>query len=243
MQSRRPPDNGARLRYDSPMPKTITPNALVEIDEYIERLFVPPDPAFDQALRDAAAAGLPPIQVSPNLGKLLYLLAKLSGAHRVLEIGLLGGYSTMWLARAIGPRGKLVTLEVNKQHVRVARNNLKRAGLLPRVQIRDGDARATLKRMVHDGDRPFDLVFIDADKPSYSIYLDYALRLTRPGSLILADNVIRNGDVARPRKGDALVEGIKKFNRKLAANRKLEAILITVMRRRLDGLAIARVKE
>ena len=231
------------MRYDSPMPKTNTHNALVEVDEYIERLFVPRDPVFEQALRDAAAARLPPIQVSPNLGKLLYLLAKLSDAHRVLEIGLLGGYSTMWLARAIGPRGKLVTLEVNEQSVRVARKNLKRAGLLPRVDIRHGDACTTLKQMVRDRERPFDLVFIDADKPSYSIYLDYALRLTRPGSVILADNVIRHGDVTRRRKGDALVEGIKKFNRKLAANRKLEAILIPVMRRRLDGLAIARVKD
>ena len=217
--------------------------SLLEIDDYIERLFVPRDPVFEQALRDAADAGLPPIQVSPNLGKLLYLLAKLSGAHRILEIGLLGGYSTMWLARAIGPRGKLVTLEVNQEYVRVARKNLQRAKLLSRVDIRHGDARVTLKQMVRDGERPFDLVFIDADKPSYSIYLDYALRLTRPGSLILADNVIRDGDVARRRKGDAMVEGIKKFNRKLATNRKLEAILITVMRRRLDGLAIARVKD
>jgi caffeoyl-CoA O-methyltransferase len=231
------------VRYDSPMPKMNTSRMLVEVDDYIERLFVPHDSVFAQALRDAAKAGLPPIHVSPNQGKLLYLLAKLSGAHRVLEIGLLGGYSTMWLARAIGARGQLVTLEVNEQSVRVARKNLKRAGLFRRVDIRHGDARDTLKRMVRDRERPFDLVFIDADKPSYSVYLDYALRLTRPGSLILADNVIRNGDVARRRKGDALVEGIKKFNKKLAANRKLEAILITVMRRRLDGLAIARVKD
>ena len=225
------------------MTKTNTRQALVEIDKYVERLFVPRDPVFEQALRAAAAAGLPPIQVSPNLGKLLYLLAKLSGAHRVLEIGLLGGYSTMWLARAIGPRGKLVTLEVNEKHIRMARRNLRRAKLLSRVDVRPGDARATLRQMVRDQEQPFDLVFIDADKPSYSTYLDYALRLTRPGSLILADNVIRDGDVTRRHKGDALVEGIKKFNRKLAANRKLEAILITVMRRRLDGLAIARVKD
>ena len=160
----------------------------------------------------------------------------------MLEIGLLGGYSTMWLARAIGPKGKLVTLEVDELCVRVARKNLRRAGLLPRVDIRHGDARLTLKQMVRNRERPFDLVFIDADKPSYSIYLDYALKLTRPGSLILADNVIRDGKVARSAKGDELVEGIKKFNKKLAANRKLEAIFVTVMRKRIDGLAIARVK-
>ncbi len=218
-------------------------NKLTKVDNYIERLFVPRKKVFEQALRDAVEAGLPEIHVSPNQGKLLYLLAKLSGAKRVLEIGLLGGYSTMWLAQAIGPRGKIVTLEVDERCVNVARKNLRRAKLLSRVEIRHGDARATLKRMVRRKERPFDLVFIDADKPSYSIYLDYALKLTRPGSLILADNVIRDGKVALARKGDELVEGIKRFNKKLAANRKLEAILITIMRKKIDGLAIARVKD
>ena len=216
---------------------------LLEIDEYIERLFVPRDPAFEQALRDAAEAGLPPINVSPNEGKLLYLLAKLAGAKRVLEIGLLGGYSAMWLAQAIGPQGKLATLEVDERHVRVARKNLERAGLLDRVEIWQGDARATLQKMIKAGEHPFDLVFIDADKPSYPVYLDYAMQLTRPGSLILADNVIRDGKVARSGQTDPMVVGIHEFNKKLAANRKLEAILVTVMREKLDGLAIARVKD
>jgi predicted O-methyltransferase YrrM len=225
------------------MPALSQRASLLEIDEYIERLFVPRDPVFEKALRDSAKAGLPEIHVSPNEGKLLYLLAKLSGARRVLEIGLLGGYSTMWLARAIGPKGRLVTLEVDELCVRVARKNLQRAGLLSRVDIRHGDARVTLQKMVGVGERPFDLVFIDADKPSYPVYLDYALRLTRPGSLILADNVIRDGKVARSAKGDALVEGIKKFNKKLAASPKLESILIPIMRKKIDGLAIARVKS
>ncbi len=216
---------------------------LLEIDEYIERLFVPRDPVFKQALRDAAEAGLPEIHVSPNEGKLLYLLAKLAGAKRVLEIGLLGGYSAMWLARAIGPQGKLATLEVDERHVRVARKNLERAGLLDRVEIWQGDARATLEKMVKAGEPPFDLVFIDADKPSYPVYLDYAMQLTRPGSLILADNVIRDGKVTRSGQADPLVVGIQKFNRKLAVNPKLEAIMVTVMREKLDGLAIARVKD
>ena len=216
---------------------------LLEIDEYIERLFVPRDPVFEQALRDAVEAGLPPINVSPNEGKLLYLLAKLAGAKRVLEIGLLGGYSAMWLARAIGPQGKLATLEVDERYVRVARKNLERAGLMDRVEIWQGDARATLEKMVKAGEPPFDLVFIDADKPSYPAYLDYAMQLTRPGSLILADNVIRDGKVARSGQTDPLVIGIQEFNRKLAANRKLEAIMVTVMRENLDGLAIARVKD
>jgi caffeoyl-CoA O-methyltransferase len=225
------------------MPTSHQRVSLLEIDNYIERLFVPRDPVFEQALRDAAKAGLLEINVSPNEGKLLYLLAKLAGAKRVLEIGLFGGYSTMWLAQAIGPRGKIVTLEIDERCVAVARKNLQRAKLLSRVEIRHGDARATLKQIVRDRERPFDLVFIDADKPGYPVYLDYAMKLTRPGSLILADNVIRDGKVALARKGDELVEGIKKFNKKLAASRKLEAILVTVMRKKIDGLAIARVKD
>ena len=229
-----------------PLPRVSLPTqrpSLLEIDEYIERLFVPRDLAFEFALRDAQKAGLPQIHVSRNEGKLLYLLAKLSGAKRVLEIGLLGGYSAMWLARAIGPEGRLVTLEVDESHVQVARKNLERVGLLPRVDIRHGDARLTLKKMVEAGEKPFDLVFIDADKPSYPIYLDYTMQLTRPGSVILADNVIRDGKVARSGETDPIIRGIQEFNRRLAAHPKLEAILVTVMRRNLDGLAIARVKE
>jgi predicted O-methyltransferase YrrM len=216
---------------------------LLEVDEYIERLFVQRDPLFEQALRDASEAGLPEINVSPNEGKLLYLLAKLAGAKRVLEIGLLGGYSAMWLARAIGPQGRLVTLEVDEKCVRCARKNLERAGLLSRVDIRHGDARVTLEKTIAAGESPFDLVFIDADKPSYPVYLDHVMKLTRPGSVILADNVIRDGKVARDGQTDPLVLGIQEFNRKLAANPKLEAILVTVMREALDGLAIARVKD
>jgi caffeoyl-CoA O-methyltransferase len=216
---------------------------LLEVDEYIERLFVPRDPLFEHALRDATAAGLPEINVSPNEGKLLYLLAKLAGAKRVLEIGLLGGYSAMWLARAIGPQGRLVSLEVDEKCVRCARKNLERAELLSRVDIRHGDARVTLEKMIAAGESPFDLVFIDADKPSYPVYLDHVLKLTRPGSVILADNVIRGGKVAREGQSDALVLGIQEFNRKLAANPKIEAIVVTVMREVLDGLAIERVKD
>src|SRR5579871_505753 len=131
---------------------------LLEIDEYVERLFVPRDPVFEQSLRDATAAGLPEINVSPNEGKLLYLLAKLSGAKRALEIGLLGGYSTMWLAKALGPEGRLVTLEIDEKCVQVAGKNLERAGLSSRVDIRHGDARASLEKMIAAGEDPFDLV-------------------------------------------------------------------------------------
>ena len=217
--------------------------ALYEIDQYIERLFVPRDFAFSQALRDAAEAGLPKINVSANEGKLLYVLARLAGARRVLEIGLLGGYSAMWLARAIGPEGRLVTLEIDEKCVRVARKNLERSGLLPRVEIRHEDAQVTLKRMVETQEAPFDLVFIDADKPSYPLYLEYAMKLTHPGSLILADNVVRDGKVAQEAEGDKIVQGIQEFNKKLAAHPRLESIVVTITREGVDGLAIARVKD
>jgi predicted O-methyltransferase YrrM len=227
----------------TPTPTDEQRHLLLEIDHYIERLFVPRDFVFLQALRDTAAAGLPQINVSANEGKLLYLLARIAGAQRVLEIGLLGGYSTMWLARAIGPQGRLVTLEVNEKCVGVARKNLERAGLISRVEIRHDDAQVSLKRMVDAGEPPFDLVFIDADKPSYPVYLDYAMKLTHPGSLILADNVIRDGKVTETGGTDKLVLGIQEFNRKLAANPKLETIVVTVTREGIDGLAIARVKD
>ncbi|MGA2603570.1 MAG: O-methyltransferase [Verrucomicrobiia bacterium] len=218
-------------------------HSLLEIDHYIERLFVPRDFVFVQALRDATEAGLPKINVSANEGKLLYLLARIAGAKRALEIGLLGGYSAMWLAKAVGPQGRLVTLEVDEKCIGVARKNLERAGLLPRVDIRHGEAQVTLKRMVEAEEPPFDLVFIDADKPSYPVYLEYAVKLTHPASLILADNVIRDGIVAQSTESDGLVQGIQEFNKKLAAHPKLETIVVTVTRQGVDGLAIARVKD
>jgi predicted O-methyltransferase YrrM len=221
---------------------------LVEVDQYIERLFVPADPVLEQALKIATEAGLPEIHVSPNEGKLLYLLAKLSGAKRVLEIGLLGGYSTIWLARAVAPQGKLVSLELDEKYIRVAGKNLELAGLRSIVDIRQGAAQDTLEKMVRAGEAPFDLVFIDANKDGYPVYLDYALKLTKPGSLILADNVIRriadrmvSGE--KPGADDSMLEGIEEFNRKLAANPKLESIVVTVTREFVDGLAIARVKD
>ena len=223
---------------------------LVEVDQYIERLFVAPDPILEQALRDATEAGLPEIHVSPNEGKLLYLLAKLSGAKRILEIGLLGGYSAIWLARAVAPQGKLVTLELDENYILVAGKNLELAGLRSLVDIRQGAAQDTLEKMVQAGEAPFDLVFIDANKDGYPLYLDYALKLTRPGSLILADNVIRRiaetlGSHEKPKPGadDSLLDGIQEFNRKLAGNPKLESIVVTVTREFIDGLAIARVRD
>ena len=213
------------------------------IDRYIEHLFIPADEIFEQALRDAEAAGLPPIQVSPDEGKLLYLLAKLSGARRILEIGLLGGYSTLWLARALSHDGKIVTLEIEELHAQVARGNFERAGILSRIEIRLGPALKTLEELARCGEPPFDLVFIDADKESYPAYLDWSLRLTHPGSLILADNVIRDGKVLHDHPTDPMVKAVQQFNRLLAANSNLEAIILPIFREKLDGLAMARVKE
>jgi caffeoyl-CoA O-methyltransferase len=220
-----------------------TSKLLFEVDAYIERLCVPRDQVLEAALRDAAAAGLPDIHVSPNEGKLLYLLARLSGAKRILEIGLLGGYSTIWLARALPKGGRLVTLEIDEHFARVARKNLRRAGVLSKVEIRIAPALGTLKKMVRAKEKSFDLVFIDADKVSYPVYLDWALKLVRPGSLILADNVIRGGAVAQSAARAADVKAMRAFNRKLARHPRLETILLPIMRRRLDGLAIARVKD
>ena len=209
---------------------------LKEIDRYIEQLCVPPNAAFEQALRDATAAGLPEINVSPNEGKLLYLLAKIAGARRILEIGTLGGYSTMWLASALPAGGKLVTLELEEKHAAVARKNLERAGLLSNVEIQVGDARQLLARLNSE----FDLVFIDADKQSYPAYLDFALKLTHPGSLILADNVIRDGRVTDATDADPIIRAVRQFNQQLTSHPDLEAILLPIMRNKLDGLAIAR---
>jgi predicted O-methyltransferase YrrM len=207
---------------------------LETIDHYIEELCVPANAVFEQALREAVAAGLPEINVSPNEGKLLYLLAKITGAHRILEIGTLGGYSTMWLASALPADGQLVTLELEETHAVVARRNIERAGMLPKVEIQVGDARQLLSKL----NPSFDLVFIDADKESYPAYLDYALKLTHSGSLILADNVLRralDGD-----ESDPDVRGIREFNRKLTGCPDLETILLPIVRENIDGLAIAR---
>jgi caffeoyl-CoA O-methyltransferase len=206
---------------------------LEEIDRYIEELCVPSNPVFEQALKDAAAAGLPEINVSPNEGKLLYLLAKIASARHILEIGLLGGYSAMWLASALPADGKLVSLELEEKHAAVARKNLERAGLLAKVEIQVGDARQLLAKLKTG----FDLVFIDADKESYPAYLDYALKLTHPGSLILADNVLRR---AVGGNDDSHARGIREFNRKLAGCPDLETILLPIVREHIDGLAIAR---
>ena len=213
------------------------------IDRYIENLFVPPDPALSAALKDSENAGLPEIHISPNQGRLLYLLARIAGARRILEIGLLGGYSTIWLARALPADGQMISLELEEKHARVALKNIERAGLQARVSVRMGSATAIMDQMIRANEAPFDLIFIDADKTGYSDYLQRSMQLVHSGSVIIADNVIRDGKVLKPDGGgDEDARAIQKFNRELAADTRLEGILLPIIREIMDGMAIARVR-
>lgn len=214
---------------------------LLRIDAYIEELFAPPDPALEGALRRSRAVGLPEIQISPTEGKLLRLLAEIAGVRRILEIGTLGGYSTIHLAGALPEDGLLVSLEVDERNAGVARENIAEAGLESVVEVRVGDARELLAWMFEDGEGPFDLTFIDADKGGYPEYLEWALRLSRPGSLILGDNAIMGGSVIEPEEGSA--QAIRQFNERLAQDPRLSAIVLPLIRGRVDGLAIARVLD
>lgn len=209
------------------------------VDDYIIDLFHSSDEALEAARTASTAAGLPDIAVSPVHGRFLHLLARLQGARSILEIGTLGGYSTIWLARALPEGGRLVTLEYSPLHAEVAGANIAHAGLSERVEIVVGPAGETLPRLVDHGRGPFDVIFIDADKPGYSNYLDWSLRLSRPGTLIVADNVVRQGRIVES-GGDENVRGIHEFNRKLAAEPRVDAtILQTVGGKGYDGLAIA----
>ncbi len=220
------------------MHETFDADLARKVDRYIETLLVPRDEALEQGLRSAEAAGLPAIAVSPNEGKLLYLLARIARPTRILEIGTLGGYSTAWLARALPPGGRLVTLELEPRNAEVARANLARAGVAERVEVRVGPAADSLREMIARGEAPFDLVFIDADKVSYPEYLELSLRLSRPGTVILADNVVRNGRVADAATTDPVVSAVRAFNARLAAPR-LESIILPIIRDELDGLSIS----
>lgn len=211
------------------------------VDTYIETLFHTSDPVLESALKASDDEGLPEIQISPSQGRFLYLLAKLTAATRILEIGTLGGYSTIWLARALPATGRLVTLEFEPRHADVARRNIAHARLDDRVEVLTGAALDTLPGL--QGQPPFDLVFIDADKNNYPGYLDWALRLTRPGGLIVADNVVREGAVIDAQFQDPSVIGVRAFNEKLAADPRVEAVILQqVGAKGYDGLALARVR-
>ena len=218
----------------------MTQSQWTAVEQYITGLLVPADPALEAALAAAAAAGLPAISVSPNEGKLLHLIARIRGARHILEIGTLAGYSTIWLARALAPGGRLITLEFDPKHAAIARANIAHAGLAGVVDVRVGRALDTLPLIASEHPEPFDLVFIDADKQSNADYFAWALKLTRRGSVIIVDNVIRNGAVIDAANGDASIRGVRRFNEMLAAEPRVSATEIqTVGSKGYDGFALA----
>ena len=213
-----------------------------QVDAYLTEAFVPRDESFAAALAESDKAGLPAIQVSPPQGRLLELLARALQARTILEIGTLGGYSTLWLARGLAPGGRIVTLEVDPKHAAVAKRNFERAGRSGVIELKLGSARETLPRMVEERAGPFDLVFVDADKPSLPDYFDWSLRLSRPGTLIVIDNVVREGDVVDAKSPDASVQGVRRMNEHIAAEPRVSATTIqTVGGKGYDGLAFVLV--
>jgi predicted O-methyltransferase YrrM len=214
------------------------------VDEYLTDLLIPPDSALEAAQADSDAAGLPAISVTPTQGKLLWLFARLIGARKILELGTLGAYSTIWLARALPKDGRLITLEASPEHAKVASANLQRAGLTDRVELRLGRGLDLLPGLATEGIAPFDFIFIDADKVSTADYFVWALKLSRPGTLIITDNVIRKGAVADPRSKDASVVGMRRFFELLAKEKGVSATAIqTVGSKGYDGFAIAIVND
>ena len=213
------------------------------VDRYVTGLLVPPDPVLDAALAANAAAGLPPHDVSPAQGRLLELLARLGGARRILEVGTLGGTSAIWLARALPPGGRLVTLEREPRYAAVARANIARAGLQAVAEVRVGPALETLPALAAQSGPPFDLVFLDADKQSADEHLGWALELTRPGGAIVADNVVRGGALADGASADPRVRGVRALHEGLAADPRVRATTIqTVGAKGYDGFTLALVR-
>lgn len=212
-----------------------------EVDEYIDRL-VEQDGALRAAVEESAKAGLPAIQVSPAQGKLLMLLAQVQRARSILEIGTLGAYSTIWLARGLCPGGRLLTLELSREYADVAQRNIARAGLETAVDIRVGPATDTLRQLIADSHAPFDLIFIDADKAGYADYLEASLRLSRAGTLIIADNVVRKGAIIDAQSTDANISGMRRFFERLRNEPRISATAIqTVGTKGYDGFAFALV--
>jgi len=213
------------------------------VDAYVTGTIVMPEPALEAALAANSAAGLPSIDVSAPQGKLIHLLARMAGARKALEIGALGGYSTIWLARALPDDGRLITLELNPRNAEVARSNVARAGLESKVEIRTGAALASLPRIEAEGLGPFDFVFIDADKTNNAAYLEWALRLSRPGTAIVVDNVVRDGEVADAASRDPDVIGVRRMFDLIAREPRLSATAIqTVGAKGWDGFTLAIVK-
>jgi predicted O-methyltransferase YrrM len=213
-----------------------------EVDQYFSNSLLPNDPILESALEASVTAGLPAISVSPNQGKLLQMLAQIVGARSILEIGTLGGYSTIWMARGLRAGGHLITLEVDPKHADVARANISRAGLQDVVELRIGNAVEILPQLSAERRGPFDLVFIDADKPNIPVYFEWALRLSRPGTLIIVDNVVRSGGVIDADSTDPSVQGVRRFVELLGAESRASGTAIqTVGIKGYDGLAIVLV--
>jgi len=212
------------------------------VDEYINAFLVPSDAVLDAALASSAAAGLPTIQVSPPQGKMLHILARLVGARNILEIGTLGGYSTIWMARALPPGGKLLTLEASEKHAEVARGNFARAGLNNRIELRLGKGLDLLPRVSEERRGPFDLIFLDANKSDMAEYFDWAVRLSRPGSVIVADNSISRGRVLDAASEDPDVQGTRRFHERVASDPRVSATEIqTVGAKGWDGFTLIAV--
>ena len=222
----------------------MTQEQWTRVDEYITSSMLPRDAVLDAALAASNAAGLPAINVAPNQGKFLSLLAQMQGSSRILEIGTLAGYSTIWLARALPRGGRLVTLELDPKHAQVAQANIERAGMAALVEIRVGRALDSLAALVDEGPSPFDFVFIDADKQSIPDYFLCSLKLTRPGSVIVVDNVIRKGAVLDTNSADANVQGVRRFNEIVSKTPNVSATTIqTVGCKGYDGFALIRVSN
>jgi predicted O-methyltransferase YrrM len=216
----------------------MTENQWTKVDRYIDDLFGTSDPALDAALKACVEAGLPPINVSPSQGKFLFILAKAIGARHVLEMGTLGGYSTIWLARALPPDGRLVTIEVDPKHAAVASENFARAELAHLIDLRPGSALDVLPQLVGARESPFDMIFIDADKENYPDYLEWSITLAHAGTLIIADNVVREGAVVDSHSEDPRVQAVRRFNTALAADSRVSATEIqTVGSKGYDGFA------
>jgi predicted O-methyltransferase YrrM len=213
------------------------------VDDYLVAKLVKPDAALDKALAESDRGGLPAINVSPCQGKLLHLIARMIAARRILEIGTLGGYSTIWLARALPPNGRLITLEFSQKHADIARANIERAGLLDCVDIRVGRALDTLPVIARESPEPFDLIFMDADKESNRDYLGWAIKLSRPGTVIITDNVVRDGRVIDEANRDPMLVGTRRFLDALADEPRLSATAIqTVGSKGWDGFTVALVE-
>ncbi len=211
-----------------------------QVDQYISNLLGDEDDALKGVITAIDAAGIPQISVSANQGKFLQILAKLINAKKILEVGTLGGYSTIWMARALPADGKLITLEIDQAHANVALQNFKNAGVDSKIELRLGPAIETLPGLLKENAGPFDMIFIDADKPPYPEYFEWALKLSRPGTLIIADNVIREGKILDENHPDDKVQGVHRLNKMLSGNNKVTATIIqTVGAKEHDGMAIA----